>query len=175
MTKFEGGDNSKNNSGKPADSNPLGMEAFEKPKTTEQPQQKAEAPKTLDTSAFADKSKDQSSDSALMAKMEEAQEKQVPTDAGEQREVLNHNNQKIQALPSQTTTSIANKITALSTPDGRAVVKEGVVTAYNDMSELPKMAAKMLHPGNPNPPIDPISAAAGSSWAAHTKTIEAIV
>lgn len=172
MSKFESGDSNKSNSGKPADNNPLGMEAFEKPKTTEQPQQKAEAqtPKTLDTTAFA-----QTADAAADKAEEKAEQEKKPETVEEFKQKEIDNNKAIQALPSSTTTSIANKITALSTPDGRAVVKEGVVTAYNDMSELPKMAAKMLHPGNPNPPVDPISAAAGSSWAAHTKTIEAIV
>ncbi len=170
MSKFESGDSSKSDSGKSADNNPLGMEAFEKPKTTEQPQQKAEQKpaKSMDTTAFAQKA-DASGETS-----EEQENKSEQTELFEQKEIDN-NNQTIKALPTATTTSIANKITALSTPDGRAAVRDGVVTAYNDMSELPKMAAKMLHPGNPNPPIDPISVAASSSWATHTKTIEAIV
>lgn len=175
MNSFEGGDSKKPDSNKQADSNPLGMEAFEKPKPSEQQQQakaeqqtgKTEAPKSLDTSAFSDKSTDASSDSS------EAPEETETVENYKQKEI--DNSKAIAALPTNTTTSIANKIVALSTPEGRTVVKEGVVTAYNDMKELPKMAAKMLHPGNPNPPVDPISMAAGSSWEAHTKTIEAIV
>jgi hypothetical protein len=167
MSKFEGGDNSKNANQGPAESNSLSVEAFSKPsKPDEKVTQKAETPKTLDLSASteaADKAADANEATEDNEKIENYKQKEID------------NQKAIAAVPANATANITQKITALSTPEGRSVVRDGVLTAYNDMPELARMAAHMTHPGNPNPPIDPIAAQANASWANHTKTIEAIV